>query len=422
MKKILKVLLISGLTLVLFTGLFSNGLNLNSIGSKASAMGTAFVGLADDFSAVFFNPAGLTQMEQATLTCFVTSIIPMGTYRFELLGTTLADTKTASAVYPSGAVAYFKPISEKMVLGIAGYVPSGIGTKWPGEDLTLLSGGTKYIWDSFIAMITVSPVIAYKINDKFSVGASLNLNYAMLKMENPAGDGENVPYFQYKEKISGIAFGATLGIMVKPYDFLSIGAAFKTPISATIKGDADAPGLTQLGLSGSSNAERSATWPMWFGIGVAIKPNDRLTITADFQYNNWKKLSDIPVTYDDAGWKAAGMEQASTFELRWEDTTDIRFGIEYKVSDFLALRGGFYTDRAPSPEETLNIMLPSIDYKCVTFGLGYKKGKMSVDIAFEYVTGKDREVDPMNYLVGAGMPGTHGMKIVVPNITFTYKF
>jgi long-chain fatty acid transport protein len=210
--------------------------------------------------------------------------------------------------------------------------------------------------------------------------------------------------------------------MVKPYDFLSIGAAFKAPISATIKGDANAPGLTQLGLPGSSNAERSATWPMWFGIGVAIKPNDKFTITADFQYNNWKKLADIPITYDDAGWKAAGLEQASTFELRWENTTDIRFGIEYKVTDSLALRGGFYTDRAPSPEETLNIMLPSIDYKCVTFGLGYNRGKVSVDLAFEYLTGKDREVDPMNYLVGAGMPGTHGMKVLVPNITFTYTF
>ena len=35
-----------------------NGLNLNSLGSRALSMGGAFVGLADDFSAIFWNPAG----------------------------------------------------------------------------------------------------------------------------------------------------------------------------------------------------------------------------------------------------------------------------------------------------------------------------------------------------------------------------
>ncbi|MCP5106994.1 MAG: hypothetical protein GY950_26655, partial [bacterium] len=212
MRHIFKALLISGLSLMLSIGLFANGLNLNGVGSKASSMGTAFIGLADDFSAVFFNPAGLTQMEKPTLSVFVTDLLPKGTYQFELLGTTLADTQTETNNYISGALAYFKPISEKLVVGIAGYVPSGVGAKWPGDEMALLSGGQSFTWNSTVFMITVSPTAAYKLSDKFSVGASLNINYVQLETERPAGGEGAVPVFQYTENLSGVALGATFGL------------------------------------------------------------------------------------------------------------------------------------------------------------------------------------------------------------------
>ena len=37
---------------------------------------------------------------------------------------------------------------------------------------------------------------------------------------------------------------------------------------------------------------------MWLGGGIAIKPTNKLTITADIQYTNWKKLQTIPVTFE----------------------------------------------------------------------------------------------------------------------------
>ncbi len=421
MQKIFTALLITGLVLSLSTGLFGNGLNLNGIGSKGSAMGTAFIGLADDFSAVFFNPAGLTQMKTPSISLFVTDLVPTGTYNFELMGMTMADTQTESLMYPSGALAYIKPLSDKLVVGIAGYVPSGVGAKWPGDELAMLSGGTEFIWDSTIFMITVSPVVALKISETFSIGASLNINYVMLTMDRPAGDGVMVPFAQYSETFSGFGLGATIGIMYKPMDMLSIGLTWKTPVKATIGGSAEMPGVFS-GLPSGSDGERSATWPMWLGAGIAFKPTDKLTIVADVTYNNWKKMQMIPVTFDDPGWVMAGMEHASELVLNWEDTWDFKVGVEYKLSKTLALRAGYYTDKSPSPEETLNILLPSIDYTGLTFGLGYTRGKIAVDLAFEYLSGTDRFVDPMNYLVGTGMPGTHGMKILVPNITVTYLF
>src|SRR4030066_397288 len=62
----------------------ANGLNLNSLGSRALTMGGAFVGLADDFSAIYWNPAGMSQFTTRTFGFYGTDIIPRGTYLLEV--------------------------------------------------------------------------------------------------------------------------------------------------------------------------------------------------------------------------------------------------------------------------------------------------------------------------------------------------
>ena len=108
-------------------GLYSNGFNLNSNGTKAVTIGGAFIGLADDYSAVFWNPAGLTQMKQTTLSFFGTDIIPSASYQFAILGVLSIYAKAESKHYLSGTIGFFKPLSEKLVVGIYGYVPTGLG-------------------------------------------------------------------------------------------------------------------------------------------------------------------------------------------------------------------------------------------------------------------------------------------------------
>jgi len=401
--------------LIMFTGisLSANGLNLNGVGSKAIAMGGAFIGLADDYSAIFWNPAGLSQMKNTSISFFITDLIPSGTYTFPAYG---IDAKTKSAMYPSGAVGYFKPINEKLLIGIAAYVPSGTGAKWNGEDLKILSKNVAYEWESFMAVITVSPVIAYKINDMFSLGATLNLNYGMMKIKRP-GVG------QYTEDLSGFAFGATVGALIKPTDRLGIGLTLRTPTKVKFSGDAEMAKASAYGISTTSGANREATWPLWLGVGVSFKATDKLTLNADAQYTNWKKIDTIGITYDDAVWQASkahpllGAAFNNDFVLNWEDVIQWRFGLEYAISEKLALRAGYYIDPSPTPAETLNILLPEIAYNVITVGFGYKTEKMSIDFCLETLLGKDQE-SPMT----GKMPGTHGMSILVPNIAFTYRF
>ncbi len=288
----LAVILAAGLT----TGLFANGLNLNGNGSKANAMGGAFVGLANDFSAAYWNPAGLAQMTTASFSLYGSDILPFGTYKFDLAG---IDAKSTFKHYLIPALGYFQPIGDKIVVGIYLNAPSGAGAEWDGADLANLTGGTAYDWISRLGIFTISPSIAVKLTEKIMLGATMDINYGMLEMSQPVpGLG------QYSEDLKGWAASGTFGLLVKPVKEFSFGVSYKLPFTAKLKGTVDIPAAALYELPTSDTGTRTATWPQWLAAGIAVKPTDKLTFTADVQYTNWKKLQTIPVTFVNAGWQA----------------------------------------------------------------------------------------------------------------------
>jgi long-chain fatty acid transport protein len=408
MKRLSICLGIFVLTMTMTMGLYSNGLNLNGNGSKAIAMGGAFVGLADDYSAVFWNPAGLTQMKEANLAFFATNVMPKGTYKLAALG---IDAKSENKMYPSGGIGYFKPLSENMVVGIYAHVPSGVGAKWNGANLTALTGGTAYKWESMLGVFAFSPAIGVKLSEQLSFGVALNVDYGMLKLKMPA-------LGQYEENLKGLSFGATFGLLFKVNEAIRFGLSFKTPMKATLKGDADMSGAALFGLPTQDDAKRKATWPMWLGAGLCFKPVDNFTLTVDAQYTNWKKLKNIPITYTNAGW-IQYFQDGADLQLKWKDAVQWRFGLEYGLSDAVFLRAGFYTDPCVSAIDTHTILLPEHAYKWITFGFGYKSGNISLDLAVEYGMGKDVTVSFTE--AGDGMPGTFGADILVPNLALTIR-
>jgi len=415
MKRFLKLSVILGLMVGLCSGLYPNGFNLNSNGTKALTMGGAFIGLADDYSAVFWNPAGLTQMKQTTLAFFGTDIIPSASYQFAIPGAFSIDTKAKSKHYLSGSAGFFMPLSEKVVVGIYGYIPTGLGVEWEGADLAPLTGGAALEWRSYVGIITVSPVIAVKLSDIFSLGASINLSYGFAEFSRP-GLG------QYSEESHDTAFGATIGILVKPSEKFSFGMTYRTPLKVKLAGDATMSGAPALGLPATDDMLRDITFPMWFGAGIAIKPTDKLTITADAQYTNWKKMDVIPMEFSNPGWKLF-FEDSSALALDWKDRIQFRFGLEYKTSEKFAIRAGYYYDPNPSPKNTRTILLPEMTFNFFTFGFGYHTEKVTIDLGVEYGMGKELEITFADLGVDdPGMPGIHNLDILVPNIAITFRF
>jgi long-chain fatty acid transport protein len=414
--------------LSLASGLLANGLNLNGFGARATAMGGAYVGLANDFTAVFWNPAGLALLKIGTFGLAGDILIPSSKYSLGAF-----NMETNKKYYPAGLVGYFQPIGDRVVVGVGAYSLSGLGTSWNNtgvEAATLTALGLPpayltppgiqtYDWESFIASISISPTIAVQLTDQLFFGATLNINYGFFKMDRWAGVMDmEVPdiYFnpgQQTLDVKGWGFGATFGLLFKPSDMFSLGLTFRTPSKMKMSGSLEMENMALLGLETSSGTNMDVTSPMWLAGGIAVKPIDGLTLTFDAHYTNWKKMDTIPLVFDDPVWSVA--LAGESLNLAWANKVQLRGGVEYAFGNF-AIRGGYYYDPAPAPDETLNVLIPSFTFNSIAGGFGYRSGGFIIDVGFEYLMGKNRTVA----YSGENMPGAYEMKILVPVISLGF--
>jgi len=411
-----------------------NGLNLNSFGSRAQSMGGAFVGLADDFSAIFWNPAGMGFFNTMRFGIYATDIIPSGTYGLTIPGLgQVVDAAAETKHYPGGLGAFYYPINPNLVVGLGVFTPSGLGSSWNGTDLVflqtsgLISDSTPYLYSSKIGMVSIAPGVAYRIGDSLSIGATLNINYAMFTINQFAKFYLTTSLGQYAEDDTGWGVGGTFGVLYKLKDSLSFGLTVKTPSKVTFNGTASISNFPALGLPGTSEVSRSITWPLLVQGGVAFKPAERLTVTADLQWTQWSTIKTIMSDYSNSLWALLmGAGGRDEIILNWKDALQIRAGLEYMVTEAVALRLGYMYDPAPAPIETMNILLPSYNYNTITFGLGYTSGSLQFDIGVEYLMGQSRSLDFVTWFTDPtyenAMPGDFGMNILVPSASFSYRF
>jgi long-chain fatty acid transport protein len=439
MKPLVRISIVLALAAVMTTGLFANGLNLNGFGARATAMGGAFVGLANDYTAVFFNPAGLALLKKGGFGLSGDLLMPKSKYT---LGP--YSMETTSKKYPAGLLGYFQPIGANIVVGVGAYTLSGLGAAWnnTGLEATLVAPTppaaftpalTPSKWESFIGSVTLAPSIAVKVTDMLYLGATFNINYGFFKTDQwgqymvltpvappqgpqPMAAPLIVNFGQHTMDVKGWGYGATFGVLVKPAEWISLGATFRTQAKMKLSGTTEIENINLIGLENSSGTTMNVVSPMWLAGGIAVKPVEKLTLTFDAHYTNWSKLDEIALAFDDPVWDAALTAQ-SVMVLNWQNQTQIRFGAEYDLGN-LAIRGGYYYDPAPAPDETLNILTPSFTFNSIAGGFGFKSGGLKIDLALEYLMGKDRTVAPS----GDNLPGLYEMNILVPMFSLSFGF
>ena len=135
--------------------------------ARATGQGEAFVAQADDASAIYYNPAGLTQVKGTQITSG--SYIDFPSIHFHPTG--------GGDVHPSDRVVllpHFYAASdfglERWRFGIGANVPFGTSIDWGS------SGPLKYlVTRSEMAVFNIEPTAAYQFNEHFSMGAGLNI-------------------------------------------------------------------------------------------------------------------------------------------------------------------------------------------------------------------------------------------------------
>ena len=136
---------------------------------------------ADNPSAIYYNPAGITQLEGNNLRGGL-----YGIYLDPSLQSSAAARQTTAHTYYNQdnlaaipQIFYtYTPTNLPLSFGLGVYAPFGGNTSWPqdtGFRSVALNGSLNYI--------TINPVVAVKLLPSLSIGAGVMVNYANMKME-----------------------------------------------------------------------------------------------------------------------------------------------------------------------------------------------------------------------------------------------
>ncbi len=358
-------------------------------GAKAAGMGTAFVGLADDPSAILFNPGGLTQSKGTNVYAGVSAVIPSTRYA-DASGD---STRTESRVfYPPHLYASSDFGTRDFVFGLGLYSPFGIGGRtWDP------TGPTRYVSvQNDITTFSVNPTIAWRAFPALSLAFGVDYMRSDIKMKRKidqsmvgAGDATN------ELEADGDGWGYNLGVLIQG-DQTRIGLAYRSAITINYRGDMSIDGIAPAlqPLFGSSSYSSAITtknrFPEIYSLGVSYLFSTRLVIAADAELVRWSSFKKMDVNIE-REIPAAGVIDTST-PLNWKDSWQFKIGAEYSISDTVALRTGYAFLNTPVPDNTFEPGNPDADQQHVSVGLGYRVANWRIDGFYDYGMYRDRTV------------------------------
>jgi long-chain fatty acid transport protein len=360
---------------LLSPALWAGGWNNNLIGCRAISLGGAFAAIADDASAIYYNPAGLS-FQEYSFTLSISGFNASPTYQFsDSLGTSIESKSNFSIPQ----IFFVFKASDRLTLGFGAYVPyAGGGMEWNESSLGL------YI-KSYLGIISLTPTLAYKVNEKLSIGLNLNIYRSILE------DTRTLDYVgTVVTEENGSAFSLGVGLMLKPTERLSLGLDIRGPARMKLTGKTTVPVTDPLlgSFEAVLSSETKFNLPWDFEIGLAYRISDKFLFSTGAQYTMWsamdtieKTLRNVPVYGD----------QVTTQPMNFKNILLWRAGLEFLPTEGLALRVGVGLDRWATPEETLDFSNIDVDKFTLLGGIGYQSGSIRLDVVFAYAQGKERE-------------------------------
>ncbi len=199
------------------------------------------VAMADTAETSYSNPAGMVRLTEETGTLRV--VIGKGLAEFDVdkSHTSTSGGNPDRNDWPVAIPSFHwvRPLSEDWRFGFSVNVPSGFGSDY-GDDWA-----GRYYTDSFsLVYIGVTPSVAYRIDEQWSVGAALNVTYSYSKTKariNNPEPGQADGKLEYEADSIGLT--ATLSLLYQWTERTRIGLTYTGETSSDLEGDLKLRGL-----------------------------------------------------------------------------------------------------------------------------------------------------------------------------------
>jgi long-chain fatty acid transport protein len=427
------------------------------IEQSASGLGNAFAGgaaAAEDASTIYYNPAGMSRLPGMQGVVAVHAIN---------INTTFTNSGSSAALgQPLGSNGgdagdlafipnlYFSmPVNKQITLGLGINAPFGLKTEYSNDWL-----GRYQAIKSDVKSININPALSFKVNEQLSLGIGANyqridaeftnaVNYTAVVAGGAPLAGvppASIPGLiaanaglEGSGKVTGndSAWGYNFGALFNLAPETRIGAAYRSSIKYTIKGDASfnsptAGNATGAAIIAGANATTLANGPVSIALEVPDSAslsifhrlNPKWDLMADISWTGWSSVQELRIVRSNGTTLSVTPEQ-------WKDTWRYSIGTNYRWDNDWTLRGGVAYDQTPVPDSTRTPRLPDQDRTWLAVGAQYRiSPKMVVDLGYAHLFVKDANINQNAGSTAAygQISGTYNNKIDIFSAQFTYNF
>lgn len=403
------------------------GFGIFESGAKATGMSGAFTATADDPSAMFYNPAGLAFQQGSKVTLGGTLIIPSSDFKGAnpFPGSSVTEEQEQNFFFPPGLY-FVHSLNDKVTFGVGAFTDFGLATEW--KDPATYSG--RYIsTKGELKSLAIQPTVGFKVNEQLGLGFGLEIRRSNVALHryapatNPfTGKAFNAARIDLESDWKTAA-GFSLGVLAKPAENWRVGFSYRHSIKSDYEGTGtitfiptgnpvlDAAIKAKLPPLGDHPVTTSITYPKLVSFGLATTAIDKWTIEFDVNWTQWSTFDTLTLTFVD-------LKSSQLIPEGYDDAFNYRIGVERKMSDKLALRGGYIFDASPQPDESVGPLLPDSDRHGVNVGVGYNFGNFTIDVANLFLFFEDRTTTTNR----DGYFGTYSTFADLLSFALSYKF
>lgn len=371
---------------------------------NASGIGNAYAGsaaVAENASTIYFNPAGMTQLQAREVSAGLSLVRP--SFKFTDQGSSAgvlsgnAQDAGDWAALPNAYLSW--ALNKDLYVGVGMGAPFGLVTEYNPDWV-----GAAHSIKFDIKTININPSIAWRVNEKVSLGFGLNWQRMEAEyvrragiVDLPAGAG-GVPIPRpLSQSFATLdadddSWGWNVGALFTVSDATKVGVSYRSKIKHELEGSLSVTGPNPVfNTVGSSGANATVELPDTFIFSVAHKLDSKWELLGDISWTGWSSVDKVDIM------RSSGA-LAQTLDTDFQDTWRVALGANYQLNDAWKLKFGVAFDETPvkNAEKRLT-SLPDNDRIWFSFGGQWKPSKASaLDMGVSYLYVDDTKINNGN--------------------------
>lgn len=373
--------------------------------TEPGAMGAIGMGMAsvvanpdDVIAAFYYNPAGLARIEGEN----IAGGAQLGYIRLKYRNSE-GYSRMNHMTAPMPFFGYCTDKARPVVLGVGLFSTLGVGFNFKRDP----SHGVYDDLESSAGVLYLSPAVACRINPRLALGFELNIGYGVAEINQPLRDPTTGAYLGYLETESdGFGYGCTIGLLYELTPSLTAGLNYRSPLKISQEGDAKFAGV-------KDDVDLDLYWPQMVSLGLAYRPNPRLTISVTVKWSDWTYLDRSKFRFEQLDQFDGPLVKDS------RDTMRYSVGLEYWYNENIVLRTGYEHDEHSIDSKYFSPLLADANLHMFFSGIGVEWGDWKADLFFVYTAVDERK--NKNSLVGYPNGEVSG-NCPVPGFQISYHF